>query len=364
MTIPIMKPVMNKEMEEAAIDVLENEKLVLGESVYKFEKKFAEYIGTKYAVSTSSGTMALFLALNAAGIKKDNVITTTMSFIATANAILHNNSNPVFCDINEKTGNIDVSKIMPKDAKAIIPVHLYGNVCDMDRIMELKENSKTDLVVIEDACQAHGATYNQKKAGSFGDAGCFSFYSTKNMTVGGDGGIVTTNNEEIANSIRKLTDCGRISRYEHDVIGYTARLNTVNAAIGLVQLKFLDLWNKKRRKIAEIYKENLTPEIQLDYNSGCVYYTYTIKLRNRDSVAKHLEKNGIQTGIYFPIPIHLQPVYKKLFNYEEGAFPAAERFSKEILSLPMFPEMKEDEARLVCEKVNEALEKEEDNLGK
>lgn len=252
MGIPIMRPVITKEMIEAAATALENEKLVLGESVYQFEKKFAEYCGTKYAVSTSSGTNALALALKAVGVgKNDKVLTTTMSFIATGNSILHNNAKPSFVDCNEKDGNIDTSRIRMKGEKAILPVHLYGNVADMKDIQDMKGEAK----VIEDAAEAHGATYNGKKAGNLGDLGCFSFYTTKNMTVGGDGGMVTTNNEEYASLIRKYCDCGRTSKYEHDVIGFTARLNSVNAAIGLVQLRHLDEWNRKRKAIASIYQK-------------------------------------------------------------------------------------------------------------
>lgn len=354
--IPIMRPIINQEMLDAATASLQNEKLVLGESVYTFEKKFAEYTGTKYAVSTNSGTMALMLALKAAGVSQgDKVLTSTMSFIATANSIVHNNAIPVFGDINPSSGNIAASSIAVKNEKVILPVHLYGNISDVDSLRKIKEEH--NMIMVEDAAQAHGATHKGKKAGSLGDMGCFSFYSTKNMTVGGDGGIITTDNEEYVKLIRKYTDCGRKSKYEHDVVGYTARLNTVNAAIALVQLKYLDQWNERRKEIAKIYSARIPKEIQLSYGEGCVYYTYTIKTPKKEQVSQHLKENDIQTGVYFPLPQHLQPIYKEMFGYRGGEFPLAEQFSQEILSLPMFAGMTDEQANFVAEKVTEAVKK-------
>lgn len=354
MKIPLSKPVFTDEMKCAAVDALQNEFFVLGESVHKFEEEFAKYIGTKYAVSTNSGSSALSLSLIALGIKnRDRVLTTPMSFVATANSILHAGGVPCFSDIEMDSGNIDAGNInVPKDAKGIMPVHLYGNPCDIEKIMELKERG---LAVIEDACQAHGAEYKGKKAGSFGDVGCFSFYSTKNMTVCGDGGMVATGDEEIAEKLKRLRDCGRISKYEHTMIGYTARLNTVNAAIGRVQLRHLDEWNNKRRSIAEVYRKNLPKELLLKENGKSVYHIFAIRSKNRDAILGHLDKNGIGTGVHYPIPIHLQPIYRQMFGYKEGAYPRAEEFAKEILSLPMFPGMARDDAKFVCEKIQETL---------
>ena len=356
MRIPLSKPVFTEEMKDAAVDALENEFFVMGESVYKFEDEFAGYIGTNYAVAVNSGTFALASPLIASGIEKgDKILTTPMSFIATANSVIHAGGIPVFSDIESDTGNIDTTLIENKikDIKGIVSVHLYGNPCDMDNIMELKEEG---LFVIEDACQAHGAEYKGKKAGSIGDVGCFSFYSVKNMTVGGDGGMVTTNNEEIAEKIRILRDCGRVSKYEHSMIGYTARLNTVNAAIGRVQLKHLDEWNKKRRYAAGIYQKNLPEELLLRKNGNSVYHIFAIRSKRRDEIIQHLKENGIGTGIHYPIPIHLQPIYKKLFGYKEGDYPVSERFSREILSLPMYPEITKDEVEFVCETVRGVIE--------
>jgi len=355
MRVLLSKPLFTEEMKEAALDALQNEFFVLGESVYKFEEEFTRYIGTKYAVSVNSGTFALTSSLVALGIEKsDKILTTPMSFIATANSVIHAGGTPVFSDIESDTGNIDATLIENKikDIKGIIPVHLYGNPCDMDNIMELKEEG---LFVIEDACQAHGAEYKGKKAGSIGDVGCFSFYSVKNMTVGGDGGMAATNNEKIAEKIRILRDCGRVSKYEHSMIGYTARLNTVNAAIGRVQLKHLDEWNEKRKYAARIYQKNLPEELLLRKNGNSVYHIFSIHSERRDVIIQHLKENGIETGIHYPIPIHLQPIYKQLFGYKEGDYQNSERFSMEVVSLPMFPEITKDEVKFVCENVKEVI---------
>jgi perosamine synthetase len=355
MNVSLSKPLFTEEMKEAAIDALENEFFVMGEGVYKFEEEFARYIGTKYAIAVNSGTFALASSLIARKVEKnDKILTTPMSFIATANSVIHAGGIPIFLDIEEDTGNINPNRIedIPKDIKGIIPVHLYGNPCDIDKIMEFKEEG---LFVIEDACQAHGAVYEGRKVGSIGDVGCFSFYSVKNMTVCGDGGMATTNNEEIAEKIRILRDCGRISKYEHAMIGYTARLNTVNAAIGRVQLKHLDEWNEKRRFVARVYQKNLPNEVLLRENGISVYHIFAIRSKKRDEIIQHLNENGIGTGVHYPIPIHLQPIYKKLFGYKEWSFPISEQFSREVVSLPMFPEITKDEVKFVCENVLEVI---------
>jgi dTDP-4-amino-4,6-dideoxygalactose transaminase len=361
--IPFCKPVFNKEMEDATVNALRNERFVLGESVQKFEEAFAKYCGTDYAVSTSSGTNALHLALLASGVKKDQqVLTTPTSFIATANSILHAGATPIFCDIDD-TYNLDPNKIIDRltpKTKGIMPVHLYGYPCDMDGILDAA--NKFDLFVIEDACQAHGASYKGKKVGSLGDIGCFSFYSTKNMTVCGDGGMIVTNNESIAKEIEKLRTCGRATGNEMNVIGYTARLNTANAAIGIIQLKNLDEWNEKRRKNADIYINKLQnigdiilPPKEVDVKS--VYHLFVIKARHRDELKIWLESNGISCGIYYPIPIHLQPIYKKLYGYRGGEYPISEKHSEEVLSLPMFPDLTKEEIEYVCEKIEEFYDK-------
>jgi len=356
-----MKPFVNDEVKDAIIYVLENERFVLGESVFKFEEELAKYFGVEYAITTSSGTHALEFALKAIGLKGSHkVITTPFSFIATANSILHAGGEPVFADIRDDTFNIDPDEVKGRigsDVKAILPVHLYGYPADMDEIIELAE--KNGLKVIEDACQAHGATYHGRKVGALGDVGCFSFYPSKNMTVCGDGGAIITNNENIAKDVIKLRDCGRISKYEHDTIGYTARLNTINAAIGRVQLKYLDQWNETRRKIAKTYNSLLSDvqEITLPPSETStikpVYHLYVIRTRYRNQLKKWLEENGIECGVHYPIPIHLQPIYRKIYGYSGREYPKSEKASEECLSIPMHPFLKDEEIKYISEKIHE-----------
>jgi len=341
-----------EEMENAALEALKNEKYVMGESVFKFEEEFADYITTKYAVTLNSGNSALQLSLIALGIseKKSKVITSTNSFIASANCILATGGIPILCDIHEEDGNIDINSTNQK-ADALIPVHIYGNPCDYDSIRAKSE--EYNIPIIEDACQAHGAIFNGKKVGSIGDVGCFSFYTTKNMTVCGDGGMVTTNNEEIANKIRSLRDNGRISKNEHDKLGYTMRLNTINAAIGRVQLRHLDEWNKRKREISSIYRNQLEEDCILTENpkGEAVYHQIVLRHEKRNEIMEHLSKNEIGTMIHYPIPIHKQPLYKK-FNYN---LPKAEDFSQKILSLPSYPALTDEEIKTTCEKINEMI---------
>ncbi len=356
-------PVFDREMEKAALNALSRETFVSGESVSRFEEEFARYCGVQRAVSTSSGTSALQLSLIALGIKNQNhVITTPASFIATANSALHVNAVPVFADIDLQTYNVDprlLKKQMTNKVKAIIPVHLYGYPADMNSISEISE--KYDVDIAEDACQAHGAEYFGRKAGSIGTVGCFSFYSTKNMTVCGDGGMVVTNDDRIASTVAKLRDCGRISRYEHDVVGFTSRLNTFNAAIGRIQLKRLDEWNERRRMIASLYDRGLSDldDIILPPKGESkvkpVYHLYVIRTGSRDALKTWLEQNGVQCIVHYPIPIHLQPIYRKLYGYKVGDFPKAELLCRTALSLPMFPSLQDDQVKYVCDKIHEFL---------
>ena len=360
--IHLAMPVIDNEMIESAINALQNEKLVMGESVFKFEEEFARYIGTKEAVSTNSGTMALFLSILGTNIEKNKkIITPAFTFIATSNAVIHANRTPILSDIRLEDYLLDPSlteKRMSGDVGAVIPVHLYGHPADMDRFMEIKE--KYGVKIIEDSAQAHGAEYKGKKVGSIGDFGAFSFYSIKNMTVGGDGGMVTFNNEETAEKLRSIRDCGRKTKYEHVYIGYTARLNTVNAAIGRVQLRKIDSWNERRREIAELYRKELkdVEEIVLppkDNNTKSVYHLFVIRTKNgeRDRLKEYLKKNDIETGIHYPIANHLQPVYRELLGYKEGDFPNSEIAAKNVLSLPMYPLLKDDDVKIVSEKIRE-----------
>ena len=360
--IPPASPVFNKEMEEAAINALRNERYILGESVDKFEEEFAKYTGTDYAVSVSSGTNALHLALIAADLPiGGEVISVASSYIATANSILHANGKPVFCDINDEY-LIDVNQIknkINKRTKGIMPVHLYGHPADIDEINEIAD--KNDLFVIEDCAQSHGAIYKGKMTGVVSDMGCFSFYSTKNMTVCGDGGMVTTNNEKLAEKIKLLRNHGQYPKDVHTMIGYTARLNTVNAAIGRVQLKQLPNWIESRRKIAKKYKELLKDVIEIILPPGDTdikkpsYHLFEIKTEKRDELLKNLRENKIICLIHYPTPIPYQPIYKKLFGYKEGSFPKSEELSRQAMDLPMFPELNNDQIKYISEKIHEFL---------
>lgn len=363
--IPLMRPVFDEEMEKAAISALRNEHFVMGESVYKFEEEFAEYCGVDHAISTSSGTNALSIALTALGISNgSSVITTPASFIATSNAVLHVGAMPRFADISMDTYTVDpaqVAGVAKKwNARAIVPVHLYGHPAEMDEINETAERQK--LFVVEDACQAHGGLYKGRKVGSLGSVACFSFYSSKNMTVGGDGGMIVTDDEKVAEVAAKLRDCGKKSKYVHDLIGYTARLNNVNAAIGRVQLRYLDMWNEKRRRIAAFYNHLLSDIDDLTLppkESGAtkpVYHLYVVRTNSRDKLQTWLESHGIQCGVHYVLPIHLQPVYLEMFGFREGTYPNSEALCRTCLSLPMYPDLSDDEARYVSEKIHEFFE--------
>jgi len=351
MKIPFFVQEFTDEMEEAAVNALRNESFVGGESVLKFEEEFARYIGTKHAVSVNSGNSALQISLMTLGVSADSkVATPTNSFIASANCIRMTNAQPILTDIDARDGGIDVSSITEK-VDAIIPVHIYGNPCDFDSVKAFAEEQK--IPIIEDACQAHGATYKNKKVGSLSDVGCFSFYPTKNMTVGGDGGMNTTNNEEIADKIRSIRDNGRKTKNEFDKLGFTMRLNTVNAAIGRIQLKHLDEKNSRRREIVSIYKENLIEDCMLPENENgkSVYHQIVMRHKNRDKIRKELTNNDIGSAIYYEKPIHLQPLYLE-YDYK---LPNSEKFAKEVLSLPSYPSLTNDQLLKICECVNKVI---------
>ncbi len=361
MKVPPAQPIMTEKMIEAAANALRVERLTLGESVFKFEEAFAKMCGTKYAVAVNSGTAALQLALQANGIKAgDRVITSSMSFIATTNSYVAYGGLPGFADVIEDEFTLDPAKLekaIDSKTRAIIPVHLYGHPCHMDEINDIARKHK--LLVVEDAAQAHGAFYKGKRAGNLADVGCFSFYPTKNMHVGGDGGMITTNNEEVAELCRRMRHCGRKkgSNYEHDVVGYTMRLNSCNAAIGIEQRKFLDEWDEKRRAAAKLYHEQLKdvadlklpPQPSKDFTP--VFHLYTIRSKKRNDLKAHMEKNGVGVGVHYEIPIHLQPIYKQMFGFNEGMLPVTERLCKEVLTLPMFADITKEQIKYVCETV-------------
>ena len=357
-----MRPIVDEEMLQAALYALQNEKLVMGESVVKFEEEFARYCGVRYGVSTGSGTAALQIALQSIPIdSKDEVLTTPFSFFATSNAVIHAGSQPRFADVEDNGFNLDPAKAREKltsKTRAIIPVHLYGQPSKMDEFHDLAEDKGIRLV--EDACQAHGAEYKGKRVGSLGDVGCFSFYTSKNMTVCGDGGMIITNDEDVADAARSFRDCGRASKYTMSRIGFTSRLNTVNAAIGRVQLKKLDRWNSTRRQVADTYREALkdAPGIELPPSETPeekpVYHLFVVRSQRRDRIAAHLEANGVEAAIHYPVPIHLQEPYKAMYGYSEGAFPVSERLAEQVLSLPLHPLISDGEIETVSQLVRES----------
>jgi perosamine synthetase len=359
--IPLAKPSFDDEMKQAALLALQNERYVSGESVYKFEEEFARYIGTEYAIAMASGTSALTLSLLALGVRAHEVVTTPASFVSSANAIIHAGADPKFADISLETYTIDPIKVrmsLAERTKAVVPVHLYGFPAAMDELCEIASQHK--LAIVEDACQAHGASYHGRKLGSIGDIGCFSFFPSKNMMVAGDGGMAVTNDDSIAERVTSLRDCGRIkgSRYAHGMIGFTERLNTVQAAVGRVQLKRLDAWNESRRLVAQRYDallsdldEVVTPPIANSI-SDPVYHLYVIRCLRRDELRASLEQARIESGIHYPDPIHLQPIYRELFGYQGGEFPNSEALCKNALSIPMYPGLSMSEVEFVSDTIH------------
>ncbi len=363
--IPIAKPVLGKEEISSVVSVLKSGALAQGKMVEQFEKDFAEYIGTKHAIATSSGTTALHLALLAAGIKEGaEVITTPFTFIASSTSILHCNAKPVFADIDPETFNIspkEIEKKITSKTKAIMPVHLYGLPCEMDKINEIAE--KNNLVVIEDACQAHGSEVGGKKAGSLGLAGCFSFYPTKNITTG-EGGIITTDSGQVDEMARLLRQHGSRKRYYHEILGYNFRMTDIGAAIGIGQLKKLDKINRKRSRNAKFLSKNLSkidgiivPKVPRGY--AHVFHQYTIRVSEkfplrRDAAAEHLAKNEIGYSVFYPILVNKQPVFQ--INSAES-YPVAEKIAEQVLSLPVHPSLSKEDLEKIVQVFNEMVKK-------
>ncbi|AIJ04928.1 DegT/DnrJ/EryC1/StrS aminotransferase [Methanocaldococcus bathoardescens] len=339
------------EINSAIQKVLERGWFILGKELEKLEHEFSKYVGTKFGIGVNSGSDALYLAVKALGIGRgDEVITVSHTFISTADAIVRNGAKPVFVDIDPETYTIDttlIEKKITERTKAIIPVHLYGHPADMDPIMEIAE--KYGLFVIEDASQAHGAKYKGKKVGSIGHIACFSFYPTKNLGAYGDAGMIVTDDEDIANKLKMLRNYGSYKKYHHDVIGINSRLDEIQASILRVKLKYLDKWNERRRKIAKLYNELLEgSEIIIPIEKEWakhVYHLYVIRCKERDKLQQYLFKNGIQTQIHYPIPIHKQGTYLNIVN---EYLPATEKICNEILSLPIHPWLNEDEIEKIC----------------
>ena len=332
------------ELEAAFARVLRSGRYVLGEEVERFEAAFAGYCGTEHAVAVSSGTAALHLALLAAGIGPgDEVITSTMTFVATVAAIEQAGARPVLVDIDPETRTLDpraVDRAVTGRTRAIIPVHLHGGTADMTAIRGIAE--AYGLVVIEDAAQAHGAEHQGRRAGSLGDLGCFSFYPGKNLGACGEGGAVVTSDAGHAARLRMLRDWGQREKYEHLLKGFNYRMDAVQAAILAVKLGHLEDWTERRRERADFYRRRLAGTgIGLPREApGCrhVYHVFAIEIAGRDSVRDRLTRAGIGTGIHYPVPVHLQPAYRDL-GYGRGDFPVAERFAAATLSLPLYPEL-------------------------
>ena len=340
-------------------EVLQNCDFILGAKVRAFEKDFASYCGSTYSLGVSSGTEALHLALRALGIGLgDEVITQANTFIATALAISYTGARPVFVDVDEETFNLDpelLERAVTSKTKAIIPVHLYGRTGPIDEIRNLA--ARHNLSIVEDACQAHGAIYQGKagpaRAGTLGDIGAFSFYPGKNLGAYGDGGAITTDNAELYEKLRMLRDYGQVVKYHHQIEGYNSRLDTIQAAVLSVKLRYLDRWNNLRFQHATRYTELLSgiPDVRSpQLCEGHVYHLYVVRAQERNGLAEFLNSRGIATGIHYPVPNHLQPAFGRL-GYGKGSFPVTERLSEEILSLPIFPELHYSQIRHVADTI-------------
>lgn len=368
MNIPLSKPSYYPEEIEEIRKVLESGWLSQGPKTIEFEKKFADYCNVKHALAVNSGTAALHLALMAHGIGKgDEVIVPTITFVATSNAVMMQNAVPVFAEVNPETCNIDVNGVrerITKRTKAIIPVHLHGNPVDMDELMEIAEDN--NLEIIEDAAQAHGTEYKGRRVGSLGNTSCFSFHAMKNMTTG-EGGMIVSDDGEIMEKVRMLRSHGEVKnawqRFKNKTlakrrfveVGYNYRISDVLSAIGVVQLKHLDKNNERRIRLAKLYSERLytIKNIQLPSvreGSKHIFHMYVIKTKKREVLANHLFKKGISTGVYYS-PCHLEEVYMKRFGYKKGDLPVSEKVGNEILSLPMYPDLKEEEIEVVVKEI-------------
>lgn len=353
------------EMDNAIQSVCKKGWFVLGTQGEQFEKAFAEYIGNDvHAVGVGSGTEALHLSLIAAGVEHgDYVITVPNTAVPTASAISFAGARPVLVDIDPVSYNMDPVQLreiviadkacLGRRLKAIIPVHLYGQSADMEPILEIA--GEFDLKVIEDACQAHGSEYKGRKAGSIGDYAAFSFYPSKNLGAYGDGGMILTKDPSEAQKLKMLRNYGQEKRYYHQIKGFNSRLDELQAAVLTVKLKYLDAWNNRRREIADFYNNNIqnsqvTKPVEMTYGRH-VFHLYVVRHPDRDGFQNYLKEKGVHTVIHYPVPIHLQEAYKDL-GYQKGSFPVAEKYANEIISLPMFPQLKDDEVETITEVVN------------
>jgi perosamine synthetase len=360
MEIPISRPYITEEEVEAVSEVLRSGYISNGPKTREFEETYASYIGVKHAIGTVNGTAALEVAIKAIGLKEgDEVITTPFSFIASSNCILYSGGKPIFTDIDPKTYNLDpdrVNEAITNKTKAILLVYLYGQPCEMDAFKEIASDNR--LYLIEDASQAHGADYKGKRVGGFGDISTFSFYATKNMTTG-EGGMILTDDDEIARKARLLVDHGQVSKYNHIMLGYNFRMNDIQASIGLVQLRKLDLLNGKRIDNARYYDKHLShiDGVRTPFKPRYVrhvYHQYVLWVEGRESLMKYLDKEGIQTAIHYPTPIYRQPLYRRLgYNMTlENSDEAAEH----VLSIPVHPLLSREDLNRVANKIIEYYE--------
>lgn len=350
-----------KDLDKSIKDVISSTAFVGGPFVEKLEKELAKFLGVKYAVTLNSGTDALYLALWALGIKEgDEVITTPFTFFATAEVAARFGAKPVFVDIDPETFNIDAEKIekaITKKTKAIIPVHLFGYPANMDKIMKLAKKYK--LTVIEDACQAIGAKYNGKYVGGIGQIGTFSFFPSKNLGAYGDGGLLTTDNKKIADKVILLRNHGSIVKYYNDEIGVSSRLDGLQASILSAKLKYLKQWNKARANVAKQYDKLLKnidwielPKYEINSNRTHVYHQYTIKIKNgkRNQLHKYLASKGIASMIYYPVALHELKAFKYL-KIKRNAYPESIKATEEVLSLPIYPELKSSMIQRICKEI-------------
>jgi dTDP-4-amino-4,6-dideoxygalactose transaminase len=350
------------EIDDAIKDVIDSCQFILGPRVEAFEADFATYCQARYALGVNSGTSALHLALLAAGVGPgDEVITVSYTFVATAAAICYVGAKPVFVDIDPRNCNIDPAKIeaaiTPK-TKAIMPVHLYGGCADMDPILDIAR--RHNLIVIEDAAQAHGAEYKGRRAGSMGELACFSFYPGKNLGAYGEGGAVVTSDERYVEPLKQLRDQGQSEKYYHPVVGYNYRMEAIQGAVLGVKLKHLDDWNQTRQRHAKVYRRELGGSglrlLEKLPDTKSVHHIFPLFTEQRDELRAHLQNAGISTGLHYPIPVHLQPAYRHL-GYQEGDLPETERACKEVFSLPMYPELADEAVLSIVDSVRQFCRK-------
>ncbi|MCE5194911.1 MAG: DegT/DnrJ/EryC1/StrS family aminotransferase [Nitrospiraceae bacterium] len=346
-----------KEIFDIITEILESTHYILGAKGSELESKIAEYHGVGSALGVASGTDALHLAIESLGIGDgDEVITTPFTFFATSEAIIYTGATPVFVDIDPETLNIDVKKIEEKitaRTKAILPVHIFGHPAEMNEIMRIAK--KHNLKVIEDCAQSFGASVNGRKTGSFGDAGCFSFYPSKNLGAYGDGGMVTLNDPSLADTIKMLRNHGSKAAYRHETIGFNSRLDEIQAGILLVKFKRIDEYNKQRRNCAELYTKLISNKVKCPTEKNGyyhVYHQYTIMSPKRDEIQLKLKNAGISSVVYYPIPLHLQEALDFL-GHKEGDFPVTEKAAKEVLSLPMYPSLEESTIKEISKIIND-----------